>query len=405
MANNETDGLLPLQYDEQEVSAKVAKLQEWILNRDSTELNFSYSFLTTNFQRLPIYGKRLVYKLLEYAHDKQAFLGQKLDADFQVGKWADDEVTLDVRDLLASTEDSNYKAVKEYIKGLMETVTEETNSKGDVRLSHFIQDCDLTRAGKIVLRINRKAWEALLDFTKGFERGELEVLFQCEGEYTPLAYLLFACQKPDRTLNFGIDKLRLIFCPDEKDGRTRYKNNWDFIKYVIEPPMKELENFSPVTYTFTTNLDKDFEGNIVKSGKRGRPGLEQLQFHSKRLLKNDNTVSLQKQISVKSQLNDRVYEVFTHKLGFSTAEMRSNIQLITELQKLDLEAFLEFLDRNVPDFVRAENVQAYTIGSLKNYYKSLRQKKANQAATAAAIMEQQNRGGDAKSIGDLIGNF
>ena len=403
MADNETDGLLPLQYDEQEVSAKVAKLQEWILNRDSTELNFSYSFLTTNFQRLPIYGKRLIYKLLEYAHDKQAFLGQRLDADFQVGKWADDEVTLDVRDLLASPEDSNYRAVKEYIKGLMEKVTEETNSKGDVRLSHFIQDCDLTRAGKIVMRINRKAWEALLDFTKGFERGELEVLFQCEGEYTPLAYLLFACQKPGQPLNFGIDKLRLIFCPDEKDGKTRYKNNWDFVKYVIEPPMKELENFSPVTYTYRTNLDKDFEGNITRSGKRGRPGLEQLQFHSKRLLKNDNTSALQKQISVKMQLNDRVYEVFTHKLGFSNTELRSNIQLITELQKMDLEAFLEFLDRNVPEFIRKENPQAYTIGALKKYYKSLHQKKERQAT--ASVAKEPQRGGEPKSLSELLGNL
>lgn len=403
MADNGTDGLLPLQYDEQEVSAKVAKLQEWILNRDSTELNFSYSFLTTNFQRLPIYGKRLIYKLLEYAHDKQAFLGQRLDADFQVGKWADDEVTLDVRDLLASPEDSNYRAVKEYIKGLMEKVTEETNSKGDVRLSHFIQDCDLTRAGKIVMRINRKAWEALLDFTKGFERGELEVLFQCEGEYTPLAYLLFACQKPGQPLNFGIDKLRLIFCPDEKDGKTRYKNNWDFVKYVIEPPMKELENFSPVTYTYRTNLDKDFEGNIARSGKRGRPGLEQLQFHSKRLLKNDNTSALQKQISVKMQLNDRVYEVFTHKLGFSNTELRSNIQLITELQKMDLEAFLEFLERNVPEFIRKENPQAYTIGALKKYYKSLHQKK-ERLATASVAKEPQ-RGGEPKSLSELLGNL
>lgn len=403
MVDNETDGLLPLQYDEHEVSAKVAKLQEWILNRDSTKLNFSYSFLTTNFQRLPIYGKRLIYKLLEYAHDKQAFLGQTLDADFQVGKWADDEITLDVRDLLASPEDSNYSAVKEYIKGLMEKVTEETNSKGDVRLSHFIQDCDLTRAGKIVMRINRKAWEALLDFTKGFERGELEVLFQCEGEYTPLAYLLFACQKPNQTLNYGIDKLRMIFCPDEKDGKTRYKNNWDFVKYVIEPPMKELENFSPVTYTYRTNLDKDFEGSIARSGKRGRPGLEQLQFNSKRLLKNDNTSSLQKQVSVKMQLNDRVYEVLTHKLGFTNAELRSNIKLITGLQKMDLEAFLEFLDRNVPNFIRTENPKAYTIGAMNKYSHSLYQKKERQAT--ASVAKEPQRGGEPKSLGDLLRNM
>ena len=167
--------------------------------------------------------------------------------------------------------------------------------------------------------------------------------------------------------------------------------------------MKELESFSPVTYTYKTNLDKDFEGNIARSGKRGRPGLEQLQFHSKRLLKNDNISSLQKQVSVKMQLNDRVYEVFTHKLGFSNAELRSNIQLITELQKMDLEAFLEFLDRNVPDFIRAENPQAYTIGALKKYYKSLRLTKERQAT--ASVAKESQRGGEPKLLSELVGNL
>lgn len=167
--------------------------------------------------------------------------------------------------------------------------------------------------------------------------------------------------------------------------------------------MKELESFSPVTYTYRTNLDKDFEGNIARSGKRGRPGLEQLQFYSKRLLKNDNTSALQKKTSVKMQLNDRVYEVFTQKLNFSNTELSNNIQILTDLQKMDLEAFLEFLDRNVPSFIRSESPRAYTIGALKNYYRSLRQAKERQ--TTASVAKKSQKGEEPKLLSELIGDL
>ena len=100
------------------------------------------------------------------------------------------------------------------------------------------------------------------------------------------------------------------------------------------------------------------------------------------------------------QLNRQVYEVLRYKLGFSNAELRSNIQLITELQKMDLEAFLEFLDRNKSDFCRAENPKAYTIGALKKYYKFLHQKKERQAT--ASVAREPKRGGETKPISELI---
>lgn len=399
----DNEGVLPLQISEKEVSDKLVKVQEWIQNRDSTKLNFSYSFLTKNFQMLPIYGKRLVYRLMEYAYDQRALVGQTLDQDFEIGKWSDNEITLNVRDLLASKADTSFKEVKEYIKGLMENVTEETNSKGDVRLSHFIQDCDLTQSGKIVLRVNRRAWEALLDFTEGFERGELEVLFQCEGEYTPLAYLLFACQKSGSTIEYSVEKLRAIFTTNDKSPKQLYQKNWDFVKNVIEPPMKELEQFSPVSYTFTTNLDPNYEGVTSKSGKRGRPSLEKLQFHPKRIIKNEPTLSLKHQVSPSFQLNARTLEVLKNKLGFSSKELDVHIDLLTNVEKLDLNGFLDFLDRNVPAFVRAANPKAYTIGSIKNYYNNLSAKK--QRETETAQIKQQSRGGEAKEIGDILKNL
>ncbi len=382
--------------NDQLVMDRKEQLAKWIATRDSRMMDFSYSFLTTGFQKLPIYGKRLVYRLMEYVYDQQALYGQTIDKDFEIGKWADEDITLNIRDLLASDKDSNYRQVKEYVKGLMSAVTEESNSKGDVRLSHFIQSCDLETSGKIIIRIDRRVWEKLLDFASGFERGDLEILLQCEGEYTPLAYLLFATEnmrngRTVESLTFNIDTLRKIFCLDEPDdkGRIRYPKAYDFVKNVIAPPAVELARFSPWTYAFTT--EKGADG-------RGRPGIKKVTFYRKHILANEPTIALQQQISVRSQIDPYIYECLTHKLSMSNKEIRNNITLITDLQKRDLAAFQSFMERNIPLFVRADNPIAYAIGSMKKYSKNI-------AAQKEQAEAGRRRGGEAIGLGDIIGDI
>lgn len=383
----------PTLFDTDELVVKTKeKYEQWIATRDSRMMDFSYSFITQGFQKLPIYGKRLVYRLMEYVYNQQALYGQSIDEDFEIGTWADDDIELNIRDFLASDQDSNYRQVKDYIKGLMTAVTEERNSKGDVRLSHFIQSCDLERSGKIIIRVDRRAWERLLDFANGFERGDLEVLLQCEGEYTALAYLLFASEnrrtgKAVECLSFNIETLRKIFCldkPDEK-GKIKYPRAYDFVNNVIAPPAAELAKFSPYTYEFKTETGSD---------GRGRPGIKKVTFYRKHILANEPTIKYQKEVSVQSQLNPEIYDILRYKLYFSNAEIRNNIKLLTDLQKQDIDGFYNFMNRNLRSFLDTENPKAYAIGSMKKYLKNLISKKEKQ-------LEESSRG-QTQGIGNLI---
>ena len=206
-------------------------VERWMEARDSTLLKFSYQYITTEFQRLPIYGKRIFYLLVLHAYHKMALEGQTLDKNFTVGEWADDDVELNIRDILASDKDTNYNQVKEYVKGVMTAVTQETNESGDVRLSHFIQSADFEHKGRIILRIDRRNWQRILDFARGFKEGELEILMYAKGEYTPLAYLLFSSQATP--ILFSIGFLRRVFLGENS---TKYPKNNDFMRNVIEAP-------------------------------------------------------------------------------------------------------------------------------------------------------------------------
>lgn len=375
------------------VISKQEQIRQWIATRDSRMLDFSYSFLTTEFQKLPIYGKRLVYRLIEHVYNKRAIEGQKINKDFTIGEWADEEIILNVRDLLASDKDSNYSQVKEYIKGLMRAVTEERASNGDVRLSHFIQSCDLTVSGKIIMRIDRRAWEKLLDFTQGFERGDLEILLQCEGEYTPLAYLLFASENKSRgkhleCITFNIDTLRKIFNLDEPDekGRIKYSKPYDFVKYVLAPPAAELDKFSPWSYTYTA--EKAADG-------RGRPSIKKVHFYRKHILENEPTRQELKStaVSVRSVVDTYIYDCLKNKIGMSDKEIQNNIELIVALQKRDLQAFQIFMSRNIPDILRADHPKSYVVGAMKRYLDNSVKK------------ENVQRRNEAASIGDIFGSI
>lgn len=385
----------PTLFDTDELVVKTKeKYEQWIATRDSRMMDFSYSFITTGFQKLPIYGKRLVYRLMEHVYHRQALSGQSINEDFKIGAWADEDIEFNVRDFLGSEKDSNYRQVKDYIKGLMTTVTEERNSKGDVRLSHFIQSCDLERSGKIIIRVDRRAWEKLLDFANGFERGDLEVLLQCEGEYTALAYLLFASENRRKTgkavecLSFNIDTLRKIFCldqPDEK-GRLKYPRAYDFVNNVIAPPATELAKFSPWTYEYKTEMGSDGPG---------RPGIKKVTFYRKHILENEpKRLELRTgATSMQKILDPYIYDCLTSKLKMSNKEIQNNIEIIKALQERDLTAFAEFMSRNIPDMLRAEHPKAYAIGAMKKYLNNSIKKDSTQ---------RQN---EATSIGDLFGNI
>ena len=340
------------------VDEKRQLVEQWMEARDSTQLRFSYDYLTTDFQRLPTYGKRLFYLLVLHAYKKMALQGQTLNEDFTVGEWADEDIEINIRDLLASEKDSKYENVKDYVRGVMMSVTEERNEKGDVRLSHFIQTADFEHRGRIILRIDRRNWQRILNFAKGFKEGELEVLMCAKGEYTPLAYLLFARQ--DKPILFGIATLRRYFLGDDSG---KYPKNNDFMRNVIEAPMKELNGYSPDSFKFWPAEDVKEE-----SSGRGRPKKTNYYFVGAHILANEPRARRIKNLTPRNLLDKDIFDTLKDKYYFTSEFFSINKEILARAeQMLGKDGFLDFLDNNSVRILRAESPQKYLIGALKKY--------------------------------------
>lgn len=333
-------------------------VERWMEVRDSTLLKFSYQYITTEFQRLPIYGKRIFYLLVLHAYHRMALEGQTLDKNFTVGEWADEDVELNIRDILASDKDTNYNQVKEYVKGVMTAVTQETNEKGDVRMSHFIQSADFEHKGRIILRIDRRNWQRILDFARGFKEGELEVLMYAKGEYTPLAYLLFSSQTTP--ILFSIGFLRRVFLGENS---TKYPKNNDFVRNVIEAPMKELDRYSPNSFKFWPAEDAKGGG----SG-RGRPKKDNFYFLGVRHLENESKAWMAKEQARPAILDREVFGTLKHKYYFKPEHFSVHKELLVKAEKmLGVDGLLKFLGDNAVGILRADNPPLYVVGMLKKY--------------------------------------
>ncbi|MBQ9174310.1 MAG: replication initiation protein [Bacteroidales bacterium] len=375
-------------------------VERWMDARDSTFLKFSYEYITTEFQRLPIYGKRIFYLLVLHAYHMMALEGQTIDKNFLVGDWADEDIELNIRDILASDKDTNYEQVKEYVKGVMTAVTEERNDRGDVRLSHFIQAADFEQKGRIIMRIDRRNWQRILDFAKGFKEGELEILMYTKGEYTPLAYLLFANQ--EKPILYSIATLRKIFLGENS---TKYPKNNDFIRNVIDAPMKELNRYSPDSYRFW--LAEDVKGG---GSGRGRPQKSNYYFQGKHILENEPEAQRIRNLTPSLLLNLEVYNTLRNKYYFKGEHFSIHKELLARAERtLGVDGLLKFLGDNATAILRAEKPPLYVVGMLRRYL-SNKETKENKARLVAAVQreigEQLPTGRDLDSntstIGDMV---
>ena len=340
------------------VDEKRQIVERWMEVRDSTLLKFSYQYITTEFQRLPIYGKRIFYLLVLHAYHKMALEGQTIDKNFTVGEWADEDVELNIRDVLASDKDTNYNQVKEYVKGVMTAVTQETNEKGDVRMSHFIQSADFEHKGRIILRIDRRNWQRILDFARGFKEGELEVLMYTKGEYTPLAYLLFSGQTTP--ILFSIGFLRRVFLGEDS---TKYPKNNDFMRNVIEAPRKELDRYSPNSFKFWPAEETKDGG----SG-RGRPKKDYYYFVGVRHLENESEAWKSKELSHSTLLDQEVFHTLKYKYYFKPEHFSAHKELLVKAEKmLGVDGLLKFLGDNAVKILRADYPPLYAVGMLQRY--------------------------------------
>lgn len=271
---------------------------------------------TTAMYDFNVYEKRVMYNLVRLAQSQ--IEGVVLTDNLH--KICHDmkgyvHVTLPLSDFLADEEDKNHRRVKDALKSLHRKTFEYLDDDVWECISIIALPKVALHSRQVSFIVDSRVWDVLLDFSRGFSRYDIEVAFRLESCYSMRFYELMACQK--EPITYSIDALRRIFKLEDKYAFTK-----DFIKRVVESSKIELDQKSPVSFTYAP----------VKDGKR----ITQLIFFPVRFNAQDSSDDDHRMILRKygsSAVLTADERRFLEEIGFNESGINNNLSLFMDCQR------------------------------------------------------------------------
>lgn len=271
---------------------------------------------TTAMYDFNVYEKRVMYNLVKLAQSQI----EGVAISDNLHKICHDlkgyvHITLPLSDFLADEDDKNHRRIKEALKSLHRKTFEYLDNDVWECISIIALPKIALHSRQVSFIVDSRVWDILLDFSRGFSRYDIEVAFRLESCYSMRFYELMACQK--EPLTYSIDALRRIFKLEDKYAYTK-----DFIRRVVEASRLELDQKSPVSFTYSP----------VKEGKR----ITQLIFFPvKRALavtEEDEHRRLVRKYGSTAVLSADERR-FLEEIGFNESGINNNIDLFIECQQ------------------------------------------------------------------------
>lgn len=258
--------------------------------------------------------------------------------------------TFDVKNILQGEEDKNYKRIIDAFHSLQNKFLRFDDEDNNHISVPFIMGLKLERgSGCVKFRMSELVYKAFSDFSRGFRKVEFELTLSFASVYSIRIYELLSGQK--QPLTRTIDELKMMFGIEDK-----YVNKpTNFIKRVIEPAKKELDEKSPYTFTYKVN-------------KKGRA------FHSitffpvyQAHLRNEDleVKDLQKKVSLSWYMDKNIKEYLIHNFDFTTTEIKQNTALFeVACNELDLINFMSKIKTRLRTS-DVKNPQGYLINAIR----------------------------------------
>ena len=263
------------------------------------------------------------------------------------------EYTIDIKNILQGEEDKNYKRVIEAFYYLQEKFIRFDNEDDNHISVPFITSLLIKkRSGIAKFRMSQLVYKAFADFTKGFRKLEFELTLSFTSVYSIRMYELMSGQKSP--LTYSIDYLKEMF-----ELQDKYKKNVnDFIKRVIEPAKKELDEKSPYTFDYKMNKTGRKFTSItffpVYQPEHRNPELEQK--------------DLQKKVSPAWDLSRPVLQYLKHQFEFTSTEIKTHVELFKNAQS-GIDDFVLFMSKVKARANRAKNPKGYLINAIRKELK------------------------------------
>lgn len=293
------------------------------------------------------YEKLIMYKLVEIA--QKDMKGKRLDESYIIGKTLFDDriIEIPVKEFIPSG-DKNHTQLKKALLSLRNKTivyedSEEWRPIGIIEKPLIKKYSDIVR-----FEVQPLIWEAILNFTKGHSRYELNAAMSFKSVFAMRFFEMFS--KNLNPVTYRIETLKERFgMSDKYNGRPS-----DFIKNVVNVAKKELDLKSEYSFNYST----------FKKGKK----TDSIRFVPYYIESNKNEElyekELQKKVSLRFDVSKEIIQ-FLNNLGFENDGVRNNLKLFKEANRqIDLYTFLKKISRKAS---AAKSPPAYVIGALKKY--------------------------------------
>ncbi len=296
-----------------------------------------------------VYEKRILYRVVELC--QYMIEGKELNSSYAIDKnlMGDRVVTMPVKFLLKDESDHNHAKVKEALKSLRNKTIEYEDER-TWKLIGMIEKPEIDKyATAVRFELQEEIYQCLFNFAKGYRKYELKIAMDFETIYAMRFYELFSGQKSP--IEYTIEQLKAMFKIEGK-----YKNRpADFIKKVVEPAQKEMDEKSPYSFKFTP---------LKKNGSRSYVSIKFFPYY---IPENRDPaleqVELNKKTSLRWELSQPEIAYLKENFGFTDKQLKNNQQLFAAASdQIDLLLKLSELKARMGSI---KNPQGYVVNTLK----------------------------------------
>lgn len=304
--------------------------------------------LTTIRDDFGIYAQRLIVRIAEamqYRFQEADFLTKELKPSDERLKWK-----FNLADLQTPGEKNHVHVKEELHRVIKASVHMETENGW--RESVIFTDIEFDKNGTIEVKINDSVWNLFVEISKGFKRYQLATAMALKSTYALRLYQLL--NENSQPITYKVDWLKQMFQLQDK-----YPNNYNFIKRVIEPARKELDEKGEISFTYTANL--------AKTGKGRRP-IESLTFYVRKTDKPTDTEIQRKEIQRKyggAQLPQWLINKLQQSYNFTLEGIRNNSAVLFKANEtMKNPTLTEFLDKKRAKAMQAKNPQGWILAAI-----------------------------------------
>ena len=321
--------------------------------------------MTTIRNSFGVYGQRTIIRLVEASQylleGKQ--IGDCITYEIDKSLWGEVRVKMPITAILPRGDESNHLEAKKQLKKLVALPLEYEAPNGDWVATTLISKVVFSKAtGEAALTIQPEIWEAILDFSKGFRRFELDKALALKSAYSLRIYQLISGQ--ERPLSYNLNALKKMLGVEKK-----YDRPYNFINRVIIPAKEELDEVAPYSFDYKLILER-------KTG-RGKAGITGITFipyfqpknRDQELEEKHDFNTLKRRYPGVVSLPQSVTNYLIHTLGFTVPGIENNKQVLLQGYQYIQDFETTFLRKLANGSRRAKNPQGYVIKAITSQLK------------------------------------